>query len=120
MANDPYEHGIDRLIRAARTITPESERAADEVFTHAKAVNARHPIPTGYIVKADIRCNQLDSFRLVACDWQRHLEARRERIQTLARGQLRTHLVHAHPYLAAEQVRQLLAAIQFNFRDFGR
>jgi hypothetical protein len=115
-----YTYGIDDVIKAARTITVESEQEADKVYAHAIATTERTPLPTGYIVKADIRCNQLDTFRMVACDYRAIIEARHEYIENTARINLRNHLHHAHPYLSRSQVRKLIGVIAFNFRDFGR
>lgn len=112
-----YTYGIDHVIEQARTITPASELEADQVFAHAEASKA---LPTGYIVRAVIRCNQLDTFRMVACDWRDRVELRRERVQAVARTRLGRHLQHAHPYLSRDQIGLLIRVIQFNFRDFGR
>jgi len=116
MTND-YAYGMDDIIKAAKTITVDSERNADEVFAHAQAI---HPLPTAYKVRAEIRCNQLDTIRMVACDWHSRIETRKERVQGMARAQLREHLTHAHPYLGADQAAFLVRVIQFNFRDIGR
>lgn len=112
-----YRYGIDDPIKAARTITVESELEADAVFAHAQAM--KHPLPTGYITKARIACNQMDSFRMMVCDWQHVVEVRRENVQTIARVRLGQHLRKAHPYLSRDQVKLLLRVIQFNFRDVG-
>lgn len=112
-----YQYGIDHIIEQARTITPASELEADQVFALAQSSKA---LPTGYIVKAIVRCNQLDTFRMVACDWRDRVELRRERVQAVSRTRLGRHLQHAHPYLSREQIGLLLRVISFNFRDFGR
>jgi hypothetical protein len=117
MTDPPYSYGIDGPMKAARTITVESEIEADEVFAHAQAIR---PLPTAYKVRAVLACNQVDAFRMVVCDWHSEVEARKETIQTLSRRALRNHLGHAHPYLGGAQIRLLLRVIQFNFRDIGR
>lgn len=109
-------YGIDDVIRRAKTITPESEIEASEVFTHAQD----KVLPVGYIVKAIVRCNQLDTFRMVACDWHIRLEMRREDVNAKALRELAAHLKHAHPYLGRHGRKRLLAATQTNLRDFGR
>lgn len=118
--SEPYVYGIDDVIKAARTITIEGEQEADKVYAHARAVSELHPLPAGYVVKADIRCNQLDTFRMVACDYHVTIETRHEYIENTARINMRNHLHHAHPYLSRGQVRRLVSIIHFNFRDFGR
>lgn len=110
-----YEAGIDEPMRLARTITRESEVEAAEAFDLAK----RHPLPVGYIVKAVIRCNQLDPFRMIACDGSKTIEARREAITTLAHKWLGVHFKTAHPYMTREQRIGLHSAVHFNFRDIG-
>lgn len=115
-----YHPSLDDVIKAARTITPEGEKLNDQVYAHALAVTERHPLPAGYVVKADIRCNQLDTFRMVACDYHKVIEARHETIENTARIGMRNHLHHAHPYLSRNQVRRLVSLIHFNYRDFGR
>lgn len=112
-----YRYGLDDPIRLSRTITPESERQAGEVFTQAQHLG---PLPTGYTVRADIRCNQLDTFRMVACDWMQRVETKAMAVQDVARRELSTHLRHAHPYLDRVQRTVLIRAIAFNFRDIGR
>lgn len=115
--DDTYEYGMDAPMRYARTITVESEREADAVFAHAQELPG---LPTGYIVRANLACNQVDSFRMNVCDWKQRLEVRRERVQALSRARLGVHLRIAHPYLSKGQTTRLLHAIQFNFRDVGR
>lgn len=113
-----YEYGIDAPIKLARTITVESEKAADETFAVAQGMH--HPLPTGYIVKAVVRCNQLDTFRMVACDYATTIERPREGIQRAARRALWDHFRHAHPYLGTNGMQALLSVVSFNFRDIGR
>jgi len=112
-----YEYGIDHIIKEAHRTTPQAELLADEVFGHAQSSKA---LPTGYIVRAVIRCNQLDTFRMVACDWRDRVEVRRERVQAVSRARLGRHFQHAHPYLSRDQIAVLIRVISFNFRDFGR
>lgn len=115
---DPvYTYGLDDPVRLSRTITPESERQADEVFTQAQRLG---PLPSTYVVRADIRCNQLDTFRMVACDWVHRIETKATVVQGIARRELATHLRHAHPYLDRTQRAVVIRAISFNFRDIGR
>jgi hypothetical protein len=115
-----YTYGMDEVVRAARTITIEGEKEADKVYAHARTVTELHPLPAGYVVKADIRCNQLDTFRMVACDYRKLIETRHEVIEDTARVNMRNHLHHAHPYLSRNQIRRLVRSIHFNFVDFGR
>ena len=98
--------------------TPASEAEAEEVYRHALA--AKHPLPVGYVVRAKVSCNQLDTFRLVACDWVEWIEGRHEDIEAKSHLLLRAHLRQAHPYLDASQRRQLVGATVMNVRDFGR
>lgn len=112
-----YEYGVDQLLVPSRTITPFTEAEAEEVYQ--KALDSK-PLPTGYLVKAVIACNQVDAFRLMQCDYTLTVESRRETIQTQARRILAAHYRYAHPYLGEERVRLLVSVIQFNFRDFGR
>lgn len=116
LGDKTYEYGMDEPISLARTITVESEQEAAETYAQA----LRKELPTAYVVRAVVRCNQLDTFRMIACDWSSRIEARRETIQARATTALRHHLRKAHPYLARDQVRQLVGATQFNFRDIGR
>lgn len=115
---DPvYEYGIDAPIREARTVTIDSERQADEVYAQAQRLG---PLPSGYVVRALIRCNQLDTFRMVACDWSATIETKSPVVQDQARRKLSEHLRHAHPYLDRAGRAVLIRAIHFNFRDIGR
>lgn len=111
-----YEYGIDAPIRVAKTIDPASEAEAEEIYRTAVG----HVLPTAYVVRAIVRCNQLDTFRMIACDYSIRLEGRHETIEPRAKAALRVHLAHAHPYLPAWQRRQLVGATQINLRDFGR
>lgn len=117
-----YRPGLDEIIRSIRPFgiltTPQREIENDTTFAHAEAM--KHPLPTGYKVKAIVHCNQLDTFRMIACDFNQKIESRRERIMTLCRRALSTHLIHAHPYLSESERRFLVQRISFNFRDVGR
>lgn len=108
---------IDEAMKAARTITPETEAEADEVYRHAKTKSV---LPVGYIVRARVRCNQLNTFTMIACDWSDDLEGRHETIEGRCLARLRTHLRHAHPYLGAGEARRVVHATHTNLRDFGR
>lgn len=112
-----YTYGIDHIIKEAHRTTPADELLADEVFAHAQAIK---PLPTGYIVKAIIKCNQIDTFRMVACDWRARVETQRERVQAISQRRLADHLRHAHPYLSIAQRSLLVRVISFNFKDVGR
>lgn len=112
-----YEYGIDHFIRAHRTITPDTEREADAIFQHAEE---RGKLPDNYIVKAVVRCNQVDTFRMAACDWNVTIEYRAPFIEEQAKARIAAHLRNAHPYLSTQQIRNLLAVTHYNFRDFGR
>lgn len=111
-----YVAGIDEPMRLAKTITVESEKEADETY----AVSQKHALPVGYIVKAVVRCNQLDPFRMVACDWSVTIESRRENVEMMCRRRLGLHFRHAHPYMTHENRVMLQQAVQMNFRDAGR
>jgi len=111
-------YAIDDMMKRARTITPDTEREAEEVFRHAKSIAG--PLPVGYIVKAKVRCNQLDTFRGIACDYEVILELRHEDVDKKSRQLLASHLVNAHPYLSKRQIARVLHAVHVNLRDFGR
>lgn len=114
-------HGLDELYRnAPKPITPDSEAFHEEVYQAAKAITARHPLPVGYIVKAVVRCNQIDTFRHVACDFNMKVEVRHENVEASCRAILSSHLLHAHPHLSGAQRFQLVSAITYNFSDIGR
>ena len=114
----PLDYAIDDLMRRARTITPESEHEAEEVYRHARTYTS--PLPVGYVVKAKVRCNQPDTIRQIACDYETVIECRHEDVDKKARQLLVTHLVHAHPYLSPRQRATVLHAVHVNLRDFGR
>lgn len=112
-------HGLDELLKnAPRPITPDTEAFHEEVFQHARA--ARSPLPVGYVVKADIRCNQIDANRHVACDFIQKVEVRHESVEAVSRTVLSSHLLHAHPYLSGRERHRIVSAIHFNLSDFGR
>lgn len=117
MRMDQYEYGVDQLLIPSRTITPYTEAEAEEVYQKALASK---PLPTGYLVRAVIACNQVDAFRLVQCDYTITTEARRESIQSISRRILAAHYRYAHPSMDEDRIRLLVSVIQFNFRDFGR
>lgn len=121
MTQDEPIIGMDQIIAHVRGLgvltTPEREIENDHIFAHAEELP---PLPTGYIVKAVVHCNQVDTFRMIACDFKTKIEGRRERIMTLSRRALDTHLRRAHPYLNREERVTLIKRISFNFRDVGR
>lgn len=111
--------GLDLLLpHRLGAATPNSEREAQDVYDHAKA--QKSPLPVGYIVKAVLRCNQLDTFRMLACDWSQTIEARHESVEATAKGLINTHLKHAHPYLASMQRAKIINATMINLSDYGR
>ncbi len=114
-----YEYGLDSILRAARRTTPQAEREADEVFGLALAGRA---LPTGYVVRAVIRCNQINTFASppIACDWRDRIEVRRERVESVSRARLVRHLKAAHPYLGRHGIKSVIGATSYTLRDVGR
>lgn len=108
-----YVYGLDEPTRQARTITVESEREANEIADAIKYES----LPTAYVIKLVIRCNQLDTFRMIACDWQKIITSRHENAEGRARRLLGGHFRQAHPYLDSAQRRRLQHAVHFTMRD---
>lgn len=120
--DDEYTPALNEIVKQVRGFglltTPEQEVQNDATYAHALAM--AHPLPVGYIVKAVLKCNQINTFTMSACEYRKVIETRKERVTALCRRALEAHLVDAHPYLDAMQRRVLRERISFNFRDVGR